>query len=92
MNTQESEKRQQTNTTVILKSYLKRKCILAPPVDTDPRILPPKVKNRIVASVALVACTAGFASTIYFPGKYRISKQTIESLNIEIINRTSLCY
>ncbi|OAD07841.1 hypothetical protein MUCCIDRAFT_135793 [Mucor lusitanicus CBS 277.49] len=42
--------------------------MFAPPVDTDPRLLPPRVKTGIVACVSLVACTAGFASTIYFPG------------------------
>lgn len=51
-----------------LKTYFKQKCMFAPLVDADPRLLPPRVKTGIVACVALVACTTGFASTIYFPG------------------------
>ncbi|CAO0791641.1 unnamed protein product [Mucor circinelloides] len=58
-----------------LKTYFKQKCMFAPLVDADPRLLPPRVKTGIVACVALVACTAGFASTIYFPGLPYVTKE-----------------
>ncbi|KAG2194278.1 hypothetical protein INT46_000046 [Mucor plumbeus] len=51
-----------------IKNFFKRRCLISPPVESDPRFLPASIKNGIVACVALVACTAGFSSTIYFPG------------------------
>jgi hypothetical protein len=52
-----------------IKNFFKRRCLISPPVESDPRFLPASIKNGIVACVALVACTAGFSSTIYFPGE-----------------------
>lgn len=54
--------------TFSIKKFLKKRCLISPPVVSDPRLLPDRMKNGIVACVALVACTAGFSSTIYFPG------------------------
>lgn len=52
-----------------VKSYFVKKFSLKPGSDEDPRLLSSRVKNGIIYCIALVACTAGFSSTIYFPGK-----------------------
>lgn len=61
---------QKDETTIIekIRLYFKKRCLIQPPVEGDPRLLTPKIKTGIVACVSLVACTAGFSSTIYFPG------------------------
>ncbi|CAO0795331.1 unnamed protein product [Mucor circinelloides] len=61
--------------TFSIKKFLKKRCLISPPVDSDPRLLPDRMKNGIVACVALVACTAGFSSTIYFPGLPYVTKE-----------------
>lgn len=51
------------------KRYLKSRMALRPPVDEDPRLLSDRMKSVILGLLALCACTPGFSSTIYFPGK-----------------------
>lgn len=55
-----------------IRSYFRERMALKPPVLEDPRLLDPKIKSGIVACISLVACTGGFSSTIYFPGKNNI--------------------
>jgi hypothetical protein len=51
-----------------LKSVLISKLSFKPPVTQDPRTFNSKTKSVILICVGLCASTAGFASTIYFPG------------------------
>lgn len=60
-----------------LKSVLISKLSFKPPVTQDPRTFGSKTKNVILICVGLCASTAGFASTIYFPGKNPVCFLTI---------------
>ncbi|CAO3667687.1 unnamed protein product [Rhizopus stolonifer] len=51
-----------------VKTVLKSKILLKPPVDTDPRLHTTRRRGVILFCLALCACTPGFSSTIYFPG------------------------
>lgn len=63
------------------KSTLKSKLSVKPPVNSDPRFLKRTTKGIILLCLALCASTAGFSSTIYFPGKIL----NIMSLQITIL-------
>ncbi|KAI9492898.1 major facilitator superfamily domain-containing protein [Zychaea mexicana] len=47
---------------------LKSRLLIRPPVDDDPRLLRPSLKNITIVIVAMSAAMPGFSSTIYFPG------------------------
>ncbi|KAI8975051.1 major facilitator superfamily domain-containing protein [Mycotypha africana] len=49
-------------------NYLKSRLLWRPPVEADPRELSKRHKLAILVCLALCGSTAGFASTIYFPG------------------------
>lgn len=51
-----------------MKRYLKSQLRIRPPVDSDPRLLSRGWKALILVIISLAATTAGFSSTIYFPG------------------------
>lgn len=51
-----------------IKNYFWKRCEISPVVEEDPRLLSNRVKSNIISCAALVACTGGFSSTIYFPG------------------------
>ncbi|EPB84171.1 hypothetical protein HMPREF1544_09093 [Mucor circinelloides 1006PhL] len=57
-----------TDTAFSLKSALASKLSIKPAVTQDPRTFGSKTKGVILVCVGLCASTAGFASTIYFPG------------------------
>lgn len=52
------------------KRFLKSRLLIQPPVDSDPRLLSRGSKALILVIIALAATTAGFSSTIYFPGTH----------------------
>lgn len=54
-----------------LKRELKARFLIRPPVDEDPRLLRSSMKGFVLVVLALTAASAGFSSTIYFPGKLR---------------------
>ncbi|KAF7732041.1 hypothetical protein EC973_007146 [Apophysomyces ossiformis] len=51
-----------------IRQTIESRIRLRPPVEEDPRLFGPRKKGLILACCALVACTGGFSSTIYFPG------------------------
>ncbi|CAO3626074.1 unnamed protein product [Mucor fragilis] len=57
-----------TDTSPSLKSALLSKLSIKPPVTQDPRTFGSTTKGVILVCIGLCAGTAGFASTIYFPG------------------------
>ncbi|KAK4515879.1 uncharacterized protein ATC70_010837 [Mucor velutinosus] len=57
-----------TDTSTSIKSVLISKLSIKPPVTQDPRTFGTKTKGIILVCIGLCAGTAGFASTIYFPG------------------------
>lgn len=62
-----------------IKTYFKKRCLIKPPVETDPRLFSPGKKTSIVACISLVACNAGFSSTIYFPGNKKRHHFTVNN-------------
>lgn len=52
-----------------LKREIRARFLIRPPVDKDPRLLSTSMKGFILVVLALTATSAGFSSTIYFPGK-----------------------
>lgn len=78
------EKNESTSSAKI-KSYLKKRCMIKPPVETDPRLFNPRKKTGIVACISLVACTAGFSSTIYFPGNTYIKNDGSQQKNVRFL-------
>lgn len=53
-----------------LRCIVESRLLIRPPVDEDPRLLSTRMKSIILVALALCAGSAGFSSTIYFPGTY----------------------
>ncbi|KAI9316277.1 major facilitator superfamily domain-containing protein [Dichotomocladium elegans] len=52
----------------LIIAALKRRFLIKPPVEDDPRLLSTRTKGYILVILCLCAASPGFSSTIYFPG------------------------
>lgn len=52
------------------RRIVESRLLIRPPIDEDPRLFSTGTKGIILVALALCASSAGFSSTIYFPGMY----------------------